>query len=136
MDSVSLYLGLCNAQFNRKGVTRSFLLLYQELLLIKKISMETFTANYQNLNLYFCQSHSPPYPLGWRMRILFGVLLIYSTFLCDKENPFPTKLKLPFHPNKYYTPGTHQNKNKFIFKYPLKKNNQKHEKNHGAITSF
>lgn len=93
-------LGLCNAQFNREGVTRSFLLFYQELLLIKKISMETFTANYQNLNLYFCQSHSPPHPLGWRMRILFGVL-IYSTFLCDKENPFPTKLKLPFHPNKY-----------------------------------
>lgn len=90
--------------------------------------METFTANYQNLNLYFCQSHSPPHPLGWRMRILFGVPLIYSTFLCDKENPFPTKLKLPFHPNKYYTPGTHQNKSKLIFKYPLEKNNQKHEK--------
>lgn len=119
LDSVSLYLGLRNAQFNRTGVTRSFLLLYQELLLIKKISMETFIANYQNLNLYFCQSHSPPHPLGWRMKILFGVSLIYSTFLCDKENPFPTKLKLPFHPNKYYTPGTHQNKNKLIFKYPL-----------------
>lgn len=69
------------------------------------------------------------------MKILFGVCLIYSTFLCDKENLFPSKLKLLFLPNKHYTPGTHQNKNKLIFKYPLKtnkqKNNKKH-KNHGA----
>lgn len=119
---------LQNAQLNRTGVTRSFLLLHQEFLLIKKISMETFTENYQHLNLYFCQSHLPRHPLGWRLRILFGLPLIYSTFLCDKENPFPTKLKLLFHPNKHYTPGTHQNKNKLIFKYPLeeKKNNKKH----------
>lgn len=99
--------------------------------------MDTFTANDQNLNLYFCQSHSPPHPLGRKMRILFGVPLIYTTFLCEKENPFPTKLKLPFHPNKYYTPGTHQNKNKLIFKYPLeKKIIRSVKKTHGAIVSF
>lgn len=128
---------LQNAQLNRSGVTRSFLLLYQEFLLIKTISMETFAENYQHLNLYFCQSHLPPHPLGWRMRILFGVSLIYSTFLCDKENPFPTKLKLLFHPHKHYTPGTHQNKNKLIFKYPLeKKNNKMHTTIMGPLCAF
>lgn len=72
------------------------------------------------------------------MRILFGVPLIYSTFLCDKENPFPTKLKLLFYPNKHYTPGTHQNKNKLIFKYPLeeKKNNKKHTAIIGPLCAF
>lgn len=67
------------------------------------------------------------------MRISFGASLISSTLLCDKENPFPTKLKLLFHPNKHYTLGTYQNKNKLIFKYPLEKNNKKKHKNHGAI---
>lgn len=66
------------------------------------------------------------------MRILFGVSLIYSTLLCDKENPFPTKLQLLFHPNKHYTPGTHQNKNKLIFKYRWEKKKKKH-KNRGAV---
>lgn len=112
---------LRNTQFNRTGITGPFVLLtksfYWQLRALRRNSNG-------NIQTYTCPTASPislPQPLGSRMRILFGVSLIFSTLLSDKENPFPTKLKLLFHPNKHYTPGTHQNKNKLIFKYLLEK---------------
>lgn len=85
-----------------------------------------------NFNLSSCQTHLPPHP-GMENESFIGCVshLVYA-FLCDKENPFPTKLKLLFYPSQHYTPGTHQNKNKLIFKYPLEEKNNKKHKNHRA----
>lgn len=111
---------LRNPQLDSTGTARSFVLLtsfYWQLRALRRNSNRIIKIS----SCLTASPISPPQPLGSRMRILFGVSLIYSTLLCDKENPFPTKLQLLSHPNKHYTPGTHQNKNKLIFKYPWKK---------------
>lgn len=98
-----------------------------------KSSKEKFKQNYQNFNLSSCQTHLPTSSPGMENESFIGCVshLVYA-FLCDKENPFPTKLKLLFYPSQHYTPGTHQNKNKLIFKYPLEEKNNKKHKNHRA----
>ena len=99
-----------------------------------KSSKEKFKQNYQNFNSSSCQAHLPTSAPGMENESFIWCVshLVYA-LLCDKENPFPTKLKLLFHPNQHYTLGTHQNKNKLIFKYPLEEKNNKKHKNHGAV---